>query len=251
MPRSAFSFGRKVVLALVAAAMPASMHPALAQVPRTVALDDVVRPEMIRVPVPRLEARIGPAGQVLPVGNGVSRHSYLVGGCALDAYAKEGRVESYAVPLTPGCTVDLIPFMPGRPFPTANTMTVGDFVAVAGPGSAPDAPGAFRSPCLVECRGDPAVAYLRRGDGAEEVEIEVEVTVDGSLGRDAAGRLARAIREREGEEYVRAARFSCDGRYAAEGIQAFRAVRLSSVRVGRGIDATEPWLLAKCPDLRG
>ena len=227
------------------------MQQALAQATRAVTLDDVVRPGMLRVPVPKLEARIGPARQVRYAGNGLSRHSYVVQGCVLDAYAREGRVESYAVPLTPACTVDLIPFLPGRPFPTANRMTVGDFIAVAGPGSAPDAPGSFRSPCLVECRGDPAVSYLRRGGEAEDgLEMEIGAVVDDSWSTGAADRFARAIREREGDEYVREARFSCDGRYASEGIQAFRPVRLSSVRIGRGIDASEALLLARCPNLR-
>lgn len=235
---------------LALAAVLAGVPLATAQAASLPTLDDVVRPGMLRVPLPRLEARIGAARQVWYAGNGISRHSYVVGGCALDAYAREGRVESVAVPLTPDCTVDLIPFMPGRNFPTANRMTVGDFIAVAGPGGAPDAPGAFRSPCLVECRGDPTVSYLRRGDGAEDVEIEVSAAVDDSHSSAAADRFTRAVREREGDEYVRQARFSCDGRYAPDGVQAFSAIRVSHVRVGRGIDASEAWLLAKCPNLR-
>ena len=240
----------KLFVVLHVAVVLAGMQQGWAQASRAATLDDVVRPEMLRVPVPQLEVRIGRAWQVRYAGNGVSRHSYVVQGCALEAYSREGRVESYAVPLAPGCTVDLIPFLPGRPFPTANRMTVSDFIAVAGPGSAPDAPGAFRSPCLVECRGDPAVSYLRRGgEGEDGLEIEIGAVVDDSLSTGATDRLVRAIQEREGDEYVREARFSCDGRYAADGIQAFRGVRLSSVRVGRGIDASEAWLLAKCPNL--
>ena len=208
---------------------------------------------MLRVPIGQLEARTGPARQSYDAGNGFVRRSYLVQGCALDAYARDGKVESYGLPLTPDCTVDLTPFLPGRPFPSANRMDLADFIAVAGPGDAPDAPGSFRSMCLERCGGgaDPAVSYLRRGNDAERfIEIEVTAAVDDSRSSAAAGRLARSIGEREGVEYVREARFSCDGRYAAAGILAFRAVRLSFVRIGYGIDAYEGWLMARCPGLR-
>lgn len=238
---------------LAGTAVLAGAHGVSARVHPAAALEQVVRPGMLRVPVAQLEARTGPARQVLDVGNGFSRRSYLVQGCAVDAYARGGRVEQFQVPLTPDCTVDLSPFLGGRNFPPANRMSVADFIAVAGPGEAPDDPGSFRSACIERCGGgdDPSVSYLRRSSEAEGFpEVEISAAIDDSRSADAAGRLVRALREREDEAYVREARFSCDGRYAWLGVQIFRAVRLSAVRIGYGINEAEDWLLAKCPNLR-
>ncbi len=190
-----------------------------------------MNPDMLALDVPAFEKVAGPALKVWPDGH----RDYQIDGCALSVLTAGTTVTGLKLSLSKTCTVDLneffiFPF----DFPTANTLTLGDFNSRI-PGNTK-----ITADCLDACPdGAPTTLHEHfvGSDMLAHLQVELDVTIDDDPRRAALARWTSAMRDGGGAQYVSAARYQCDARFDPAAITAFGKIIPSAVTIGYNLPA--------------
>lgn len=210
-------------------------------------LSAILVPAMLGATVAELEARAGQVVEVSEGPDGRQHRLYDVRHCNLHVSVREGRIESFELGLKADlegpCTMELGPFL-GVALPTADRMTLGDFIRAVGP-PAEVGRRTFGMSCIdaADCAAheERAAELFWRGLQGLEVRLAIIVTADGGgIVRDnpaavAAAQAWGAAMRQEGRDYIANTRFNCDDRHQRDGIRLFDAVPVSAVQIGRGL----------------
>lgn len=212
-------------------------------------LPAILVPAMLGSTVAELERHTGAVVEVHQKPDGQQIRTYDVRHCNFYASVRDGRIESFELGLAPDlegrCTTELGPFL-GVTLPSADRMTLGDFIRAVG---LPAEVGqqTFGMSCITvrDC-GDheqPTAEFFWRGPQGIDVQLSIVAVVQGEGGVDpgnpaavvAASAWEVVMRRIEGRGYVANARFNCDNRYQREGVRLFDAALISAVRIGQGL----------------
>lgn len=225
------------------AAVLASQTPARAER----SLSAILVPAMLGATVAELEEKAGPVVEVNEGPDGRQHRLYDIRHCNFHVSVRDGRIEAFELGLMADlegpCTMELGPFL-GVTLPTADRMTLGDFIRAVGP-PAEIGRRSFGMSCIDarDCAAfeERAAEFFWRGPQGLDVRLAIIVTTDGGgIVRDnpaavvATGAWGAAMRG-EGRDYIANTRFNCDDRHQRDGVRLFDAVPVSAVRIGRGL----------------
>jgi hypothetical protein len=206
-------------------------HPRRTAPPDDTKLLNVMSPAMLSVEVPAFETFTGPALKVWPDG----RRDYQVDGCAVSALTTGTTVTGLKLALGKTCTVDLnrffvFPF----DFPTADTMTLGDFDSrITGNNK-------ITADCLDACPDGTTPTLHEHFVGSDllaHLEVELDVAIDDDARRAALTRWTSAMRDGGGPDYVATARYQCDARFDRAAVAAFDKIKPTAVTIGYRLPA--------------
>lgn len=204
-------------------------EPSRSDDPSAPPLERIFQNDMFGIQRQFLEKITGPAKYDGSSPDGHATHTYIVQGCEVVAYEKNGKIDGYQLKVSSSCSVSLTPFIQ-MSTPTLSMMTLGD-VGAALMGASPVAD------CLTSCgnAADPYVGIRHTGSHAEDyINIEAFAPVLGDKSGDAWSSWADAIRASESDDYLVKATFNCDGKYDAIGMKAVSDVPVGIVYVGTG-----------------
>ena len=203
-------------------------------------LGDVFNADMLNVEVPYFERTVGPAKRVTKLAPGKTVRTYVVEGCNVKAHVDGTSIYAFAMDLTPGCNVNLKPFL--ADFASTKNLTLGKFVRAEGDGM-------FHATCLTTCgrNDDPMASYHWQGGRAtSNLEVELLFPVKDGNSDDAAVRLAKAVTDKDGPTVVSSAAFNCDPKYSAAALDAYKDALVSEIVVGFGIEDEAGIYKASC-----
>jgi hypothetical protein len=198
-------------------------------------LSSIFQGEMLNAQVAYLETITGPAMHIYPGHDGVQLRDYRVEGCRVVAYAKGTEVVGYSLDLNPKCNFNLHGFM-GDGYSTTDGLTIAKFVR-----------GGFgadmhvQSNCIYLCgnAADPTVDFTFEGPHVLNfLSIVLTVTLADTPSLDAEERWEKAMRSREGDDYIRNVRFNCTNKYDTLAIQAFANAPVNQITIGYQPNAT-------------
>ncbi len=229
-----------VTPAPIAISAPAApQEPAAPEVKET-ALTDVFSADMLNVEVPYFEKSVGPAKRIAKLVDDKTIRTYRVEGCDVKAHVQGTNIYAFGMDLTPSCNVSLKAFFPD--LASTKNLTLGKFVKAEGEGS-------FHATCLTTCgKNDDADAsyHWQGGRAANRVEVELVFPVKDGSADDAAQRLAKAMTDKDGADFVTTNAFNCNPKYDSLALDTYKNASVSEVVLGYGIEDEAGIYKASC-----
>jgi hypothetical protein len=200
-------------------------------------LAQIFVPEMLEAKVASFEEVAGRPAKVVPgPDKATERRIYKIEGCEVEAVFGQGTLQSMHMRLSDRCSFELAAFFAtARGLPTVSKVTFGDVERAL-------RIGAIVGVCLFPCGKAHRPAVFEHIEGSKEDKF-VDAILEAALTDDAAKRAAsawtRLARKASPKDYLKGARFNCDGRYDDAGHAIFDKIRITAIRIGYNF--TEAW----------
>jgi hypothetical protein len=231
------SLGTKATAAAIAALLLGSSQASAVAAGTPATLSQIFVPAMLEAKLASFEEVAGKAAKVLRGSDKTTeRRIYRIERCEVEAAFGQGTLQSLHMKLGDRCTFELAAFFAtARDLPTVSKVAFGDVERALRIGPMV---GVCLFPCAKAYR--PAVFEHIEGSQADHfVDAVLEVALADDAAIRAASAWTKAARKDSPKDYLKGARFNCDGRYDDAGHRLFDKVRITAIRIGYNF--TEAW----------